>query len=112
MGTTSRPKPLALFYQADANYIAERIGELHTHAVLHNGEPCAKINRARIGGMLEVLNRMLLEVHCNWTFPDRDVLIMTDLDYLKFKEAVRASDNPVNPVNPVQNKTPQTRRNP
>ena len=87
MSNTRRAKPLAEFYQADANYIAERIGELHVHALYHEGEFCAKLNRSRIGGMIEVLSRMHLEVHCNWNLPDKGVLVMTDLDYLNFKEA-------------------------
>ena len=91
MGNTGRVKPLAEFYQSDANYIAERIGELHVHALYHEGELCAKLNRARIGGMIEVLNRMHLEVHCNWNFPDKGVLVMKDLDYLKFKETTGAN---------------------
>lgn len=91
MATNRKVKPLAQFYQADANYIAERIGELHCHAILHKGEPCEKLNRARIGGMIEVLNRMRLEVDCMWTLLDRDVLIMTDLEYLKHKELLRGA---------------------
>lgn len=89
MSTNRKVKPLAHFWQADANYIAERIGELHCHAILHKGEPCEKLNRARIGGMIEVLNRMHLEVDCNWNWPDRNVLIMTDLEYLNHKELSR-----------------------
>ena len=90
MGNTGRVKPLAEVYQSDANYIAERIGELHVHALYHEGELCAKLNRARIGGMIEVLTRMYLEVECNWNYPDRNVLVMKDLDYLKFKKAKEA----------------------
>ena len=78
-------KPLAKFYQADANYIAEMIGELHSHAMLHEGELCAKLNRARIGGMVEVLSRMCLEVDCPWNRYDRNVLIMTDIDFINHK---------------------------
>ena len=91
MATNRKVKPLAQFYQADANYIAERIGELHCHAILHGGELCEKLNRARIGGMIEVLNRMRLVVDCLWTLLDRDVLIMTDLEYLKHKELLRGA---------------------
>ena len=50
--------PLAEFDQADADYLEKRIGELHCHAVLHEGELCSKLNRARIGGMIEVLSRI------------------------------------------------------
>ena len=89
MSTNRKVKPLAQFYQADANYIAERIGELHYHAILHKGEPSEKLNRARIRGMIEVLNRMRLEVDCNWKFPDKCVLVMTDLEYLRHKELLR-----------------------
>ena len=88
-----RAKPLAEFYQADANYIAERIGELHCHALLHEGELCAKLNRARIGGMVEVLSRMFLEVDCNWTDYDRNVLIMTDIDWMKHKQMLKAASD-------------------
>ena len=87
----STVKPQAQFYLADANYIAERIGELHCHAMMHEGELCEKLNRARIGGMIEVLNRMGLEVDCNWKMPDKGVLIMTDLDYLRHKELLRGA---------------------
>ena len=91
MSTNRKVKPLAKFYQADANYIAERIGELHYHAILHEGELCEKLNRARIGGMIEVLNRMNLEVAGQWQWPDKNVLVMTDLEYLKHKELLRAA---------------------
>lgn len=49
MAANRKVKPLAQFYRADANYIAERIGELHCHAMMHEGELCEKLNRARIG---------------------------------------------------------------
>ena len=65
----------AQFSVADAKYIAERIGELNRHAVIHDGKPCAKLNRARIGGMIEVLSRMNVEVHCDWTSTSRNVVI-------------------------------------
>ena len=91
MATSRKVKPLAQFYQADANYIAERIGELHCHAMMHEGELCEKLNRARIGGMIEVLNRMSLEVDCNWKFPDKGVLVMTDVEYLRHKELLRGA---------------------
>ena len=42
---------LAEFCDNDADYLNERIGELHYHAKQHEGELCAKLNRARIGGM-------------------------------------------------------------
>jgi len=67
--------PMAKFYPSDANYIAERIGELNRHAVIYKGELCAKLNRARIGGMIEVLSRMNVEVHCDWTGTSRNVVI-------------------------------------
>ena len=89
MATNRKVKLLAQFYQADANHIAERIGELHCHAMMHEGELCEKLNRARIGGMIEVLNRMSLEVDCNWKFPDKGVLVMTDVEYLRHKELLR-----------------------
>ena len=57
---------LAEFCGDDADYIAKRIGELHHHAKMHEGELCAKLNRARIGGMIEDLDRMELEVVCDW----------------------------------------------
>ena len=88
-GKVTMAKPLAKFYQADANYIAERIGELHSHAVLHEGEPCARLNRSRIGGMIEVLSRMGLEVCCNWDRYDRGVLIMTDTDFIEHKQLLK-----------------------
>ena len=91
MATNRKVKPLAQFYQADANYIAERIGELHCHAILHKGELCEKLNRARIGGMIEVLNRMNLEVDCMWTLPDKNVLVMTAEEYLDHKELLRGA---------------------
>ena len=91
MSTNRKVKPLAQFYQADANYIAERIGELHCHAMIHEGELCEKLNRARIGGMIEVLNRMHIEVDCNWKRPDKNVLVMTDLEYLQHKELLRGA---------------------
>ena len=76
-GTVKKQKPLAELYQADANYLAERIGELHCHAAHHEGELCAKLNRARIGGMIEVLNRIHMEVECNWDAYGRDVQIIS-----------------------------------
>jgi hypothetical protein len=57
--------PLAEFHDTDAAYLEQRIGELHYHAKQHEGELCAKLNRARIGGMIEVLSRMGLEVVCD-----------------------------------------------
>jgi hypothetical protein len=91
MAANRKVKPLAQFYRADANYIAERIGELHCHAMMHEGELCEKLNRARIGGMIEVLNRMSLEVDCNWKWADKGVLVMTDLEYLRHKELLRGA---------------------
>lgn len=47
--------PMAKFFQSDANYIAERIGELHCHAVLHGQrKPSVKLARG--------LKRMGVEV--------------------------------------------------
>ena len=83
--------PMAKFFQSDANYIAERIGELHCHAVLHDGELCAKLNRARIGGMIEVLNRMQLTAYCRWDDYDPNVLVLTDSEYLDLRAALAAS---------------------
>lgn len=84
--------PMAKFFQSDANYIAERIGELHCHAVLHDGELCAKLNRARIGGMIEVLGRMRLAVDCRWNECDPNVNILTESDYLDRRGAMSASN--------------------
>ena len=83
--------PMAKFFQSDALYIAERIGELHCHAVLHDGELCAKLNRARIGGMIEVLGRMRLAVDCRWNEYDPNVLVLTDSEYLDLRAAMAAS---------------------
>ena len=73
--------PLAEFDQADADYLEKRIGELHCHAVLHEGELCSKLNRARIGGMIEVLSRMGLEVVCDWDSCTKKVMIFTKGDF-------------------------------
>jgi hypothetical protein len=78
-------KVLGEFYQSDANYIAERIRELHRHAMLHQGEICAKLNRARIGGMIEVLGRMGLEVDCAWEQYLGDIHITTDMQLVERK---------------------------
>lgn len=83
--------PMAKFFQSDANYIAERIGELHCHAVLHDGELCAKLNRARIGGMIEVLGRMRLAVDCRWNEYDPNVLVMTDEEFVELKARMAAA---------------------
>ena len=82
-------KPSAKIYPVDLRYLAERIGELNKHAALHEGELCAKLARARIGGMVEVLNRMDLEVKANWTRPDRNVVIVTDLELQEEKAKAR-----------------------
>lgn len=82
-------KPLARLYRGDASYLAQRIGELHYHAAMHEGELCAKLNRARIGGMVEVLSRIGLEVDCAWTRPDKSVLIMDGVEFLQHKERLR-----------------------
>ena len=78
---------LAEFCDDDADYIAKRIGELHHHAKMHEGELCAKLNRARIGGMIEVLNRMDLEVVCDWDRCDKDVVVLRAEDFAEFKKA-------------------------
>lgn len=41
--------------------------------------------------MIEVLNRMSLEVDCNWKWADKGVLVMTDLEYLRHKELLRGA---------------------
>ena len=89
MTNTRRVKPLAEYYQADANYIAERIGELHVHALYHEGELCAKLNRARIGGMIEVLCRMELEVVCDWDSCTKKVSIFTKGDFEFFQKVTK-----------------------
>ena len=78
-------RPMATFCQEDANYLNERIGELHHHAKLHEGELCDKLNRARIGGMIEVLDRMGLAVDCDWDSCTKKVGIFTrgDFEFLK-----------------------------
>ena len=81
--------PLAEFDQADANYLEKRIGELHSHAVHHEGELCSKLNRARIGGMIEVLSRIGLEVVCSWDRCDRNVLIMTEAGFIEHKRLLK-----------------------
>ena len=78
---------LAEFCDDDADYIAKRIGELHHHAKMHEGELCAKLNRARIGGMIEVLNRMDLEVVCDWDRCDKEVVVLRAEDVAEFKKA-------------------------
>ena len=72
---------LAEFCDDDADYIAMRIGELHYHAKMHEGELCAKLNRARIGGMIEVLGRMEWEVVCDWDSCTKKVSIFTKGDF-------------------------------
>lgn len=81
--------PLAEFDPADANYLEKRIGELHYHAKLHEGELCSKLNRARIGGMIEVLSRMGLEVVCSWDRRDRDVFIMSEADFIEYTRLLK-----------------------
>ena len=78
---------LAEFCDDDADYIAKRIGELHHHAKMHEGELCAKLNRARIGGMIEVLNRMDVEVVCDWDRCDKEVVVLRAEDLAEFKKA-------------------------
>ena len=85
-GKVTMTKQLAAFRRSDANYIAERIGELHSHAILHEGELCAKLNRSRIGGMVEVLSRMGLEVVCDWDRCDKAVVILPADDFIQFKK--------------------------
>ena len=93
MSGNTKPKPMAEFYQHDANYFAERIGELHAHAMLHEGELCAKLNRARIGGMIEVLNRMHVEVDCRWEEYDRNVIVVNDIQWMQIKAAAKKLTN-------------------
>ena len=83
------PQPMASLYKIDADYLASRIGELNSHAVLHDGELCAKLNRARIGGMVEVLSLIGIEVVCNWKETDRCVLLMTVADYIEHKRLLK-----------------------
>lgn len=73
--------PLAEFDQTDADYLNERIGELHYHAKQHEGELCSKLNRARIGGIIEVLSRMGLEVVCDWDSCTKKATIFTKGDF-------------------------------
>ena len=77
---------LAEFCDDDADYIAKRIGELHHHAKMHEGELCAKLNRSRIGGMVEVLSRMGLEVVCDWDRCDKAVVVLPADDFIQFKK--------------------------
>lgn len=86
---TPRATPSTKVYPADLRYFEERIGELNVHAVLHEGELCSKLCRARIGGMIEILNRMGLEVEANWNLPDRGVTITDVLEFLKCKELLK-----------------------
>ena len=86
---------LAEFYQTDADYLNERIGELHYHAKQHEGELCSKLNRARIGGMIEVLSRMGLEVVCDWDSCTKKATIFTKGDF-EFLMKVRKSAMPKN----------------
>jgi hypothetical protein len=78
-------KLFAIAKGRDLKYFCERIAALKAHAVLHDGEPCAKICRARIGGMLEVLNRIGLEVDTDWDSVEPDIGIFTVPDFLKRK---------------------------
>lgn len=87
------PQPMASLYKTDADYLASRIGELHSHAVLHDGELCAKLNRARIGGMIEVLSLIGIEVVCNWDKVDHCVLVVTEADYVQHKDYYKTIKN-------------------
>ena len=87
------PQPMASLYKIDADYLASRISELNSHAVLHDGELCAKLNRARIGGMIEVLSLIGIEVVCNWKETDRCVLLMTVADYIHHKQVLKEIKN-------------------
>ena len=80
---------LAEFCDDDADYIAKRIGELHHHAKMHEGELCAKLNRARIGGMIEVLGRMELEVVCDWDSCTKKASIFTKGDFEFFQKVTK-----------------------
>ena len=81
-GTSTKAAPLAELYPSDASYLAERIGELHSHAAHHEGELCSKLNRARIGGMIEVLNRIHMEVECDWDNCTRNVRVLSECEFL------------------------------
>lgn len=87
------PQPMAELFKEDADYIASRIEALHNHAVLHDGELCAKLNRARIGGMIEVLSLIGIEVVCNWDEIDHLVLLMTQADYIHHKQILNEIKN-------------------
>lgn len=78
--------PLATFDKVDATYFAERIAELHCHAVRHDGELCAKLNRARIGGIIEVLSRLDIEVVCDWDRIDKEVIVLRADQFAEFKK--------------------------
>ena len=82
-------KPSAKVYPSDLRYFEERIGELNNHAIIHEGELCSKLARARIGGMIEVLNRIGLEVDASWTIPCMCVWIGDVLDFMKSRELLK-----------------------
>lgn len=85
MESKQNDRVLAVFSSTDAAYLRERIGELHFHAKLHEEMLCAKLNRARIGGMIEVLDRIGLVVDCDWDCCTKKVGIFTrgDFEFLK-----------------------------
>ena len=65
----------------DLLYFSERISALKIHAVVHAGEPCERVCRARLGGMVEILNRLGLEVDTEWDSVLPDVAIYPRTEY-------------------------------
>ena len=86
-------KTLATVNGYDLKYFCQRIVQLKNHAVIHDGEPCAKICRARIGGMLEVLNRLGLEVETDWDSIEPDIGIFTVSNFLTRKKIKERQNN-------------------
>ena len=86
-------KTLATANGYDLKYFCQRIVQLKNHAVIHDGEPCAKICRARIGGMLEVLNRLGLEVYTDWDSIEPDIGIFTVSNFLTRKKIKERQNN-------------------
>jgi hypothetical protein len=66
---------------SDLRYFCDRIAALKVHAVVHAGEPCERSCRARLGGMVEILNRIGLEVDTDWESFLPDVAIYPRTDY-------------------------------
>ena len=86
-------KVFAVVKGYDLQYLCQRIVQLKNHAVIHDGEPCAKVCRARIGGMLEVLNRLGLEVDTDWDSIEPDIGIFTVSDFLTRKKIKERQNN-------------------